>query len=122
MVTNTPRHILAVSVITMTVIDPMLARGNIFDVYVMIAFGIIGYIMKSHGFILIPIVLGMILGPIAEKGLIYFHSNSAWPEYFAVYTFKADFIDFVCISTVISITIPIYRHLKTMLLVKATQE
>ncbi|MPM46461.1 hypothetical protein SDC9_93161 [bioreactor metagenome] len=68
-VTNTPRHILAATVMVLTVIGSFSLRGNVFDVYVMITFGILGYIMKTHGFSPIPTVLGIILGPIAEKGL-----------------------------------------------------
>jgi putative tricarboxylic transport membrane protein len=67
--TNTPKHILSVCVMMLTVIGSYALRGNIFDVYVMITFGFIGYILKCHGFSVIPIVLGIILGPIAEKGL-----------------------------------------------------
>ena len=44
-------------------------RGNIFDVYVMVVFGALGYLMKSFGFSVIPTVLGLILGPVAESGL-----------------------------------------------------
>lgn len=121
MVTNTPRHILAVSVITMTVIGSYALRGNIFDVYVMIAFGIIGYIMKSHGFILIPIVLGMILGPIAEKGL----NTSiaiARGQNILLFILSRPISLILFVFTVISITIPIYRAFKDNAAKKATQE
>ena len=33
----------------------------------MLAFGLIGYFMRKFGFATAPIVLGMILGPMAEK-------------------------------------------------------
>lgn len=36
-------------------------------VYVMLAFGVIAYIMNKFGFPPVPIVLGIVLGPIAES-------------------------------------------------------
>jgi putative tricarboxylic transport membrane protein len=67
--TNTPRHILAASVILLTVMESFALRGNMFDVYVRVAFGIPGYLIRTHGFPVIPTVLGSILGTQAEKGL-----------------------------------------------------
>ena len=68
-VTDTPKHILAAGVILLTTIGSYAIRENIFDVYVMLFFGILGYLMKAHGFDLTPVVLGIILGPMMEKGL-----------------------------------------------------
>lgn len=42
---------------------------NMMDVYMMFIFGIIGYVMNRFGFTPAPIILGMILGPIADKAL-----------------------------------------------------
>ena len=35
----------------------------------MLAFGLVGYLLKLYKFNIVPIVLGLILGPIAEAGL-----------------------------------------------------
>ena len=43
--------------------------GMIVIQFVMLAFGFIGYFMKKFGFPGAPMVLGVILGPIAEKNL-----------------------------------------------------
>lgn len=64
-----PKHMLAASVLLFTVLGSYALRNNMFDVYVMIVFGVIGYLLKSFGFSVVPMVLGMILGPMAEKGL-----------------------------------------------------
>jgi putative tricarboxylic transport membrane protein len=82
-VTDTPRHILAVSVVLLTTVGSFALRGSMFDVYVMLFFGIIGYLLKSHGFDVVPVVLGIILGPMAEKGLngtlaISYGQNTLW--------------------------------------------
>ncbi len=82
-VTQTPRHILAISIILLTTVGSFAVRGSMTDVYVMLGFGILGYLLKSHGFDVVPVVLGLILGPMAEKGLngtisISYGQNTAW--------------------------------------------
>jgi putative tricarboxylic transport membrane protein len=82
-VTRTPRHILAISIIVLTTVGSFALRGSMTDVYVMLGFGILGYLLKSHGFDVTPVVLGLILGPMAEKGLngtlaISVGQNTAW--------------------------------------------
>jgi putative tricarboxylic transport membrane protein len=42
--------------------------NNFFDVYTMLGFGILGYFMRKIGFPPAPLILGLILGPIAETG------------------------------------------------------
>ena len=66
-VTQTPRHILAISIILLTTVGSFAVRGSMTDVYVMLGFGILGYLLKSHGFDVVPVVLGLILGPMAER-------------------------------------------------------
>lgn len=56
-------------IIGLCVVGSFAIHNNIFDVWVMIAFGLIGYLMRKTGFHPAPVILGMILGPIAENGL-----------------------------------------------------
>lgn len=42
-------------------------RNSLFDVAVMMLFGVIGYLLENAKFPLAPIVLGLVLGPIAEE-------------------------------------------------------
>ncbi len=71
------KQVVKISVVPMTILCPIIIalsligayaiRLNVFDVYVMLVFGLIGYFMRKFGFATAPIVLGMILGPMAEK-------------------------------------------------------
>lgn len=45
-------------------------QNNMFDVYVMIFFGLVGYVGRKAVFDPGPIVLGIILGKICEQGLV----------------------------------------------------
>ncbi|PTM59492.1 tripartite tricarboxylate transporter permease [Desmospora activa] len=62
-------HYLAPLIVFLSVIGSYAIRNHFFDISMMIAFGIAAYILKKVGFEPGPIVLGLILGPIAETGL-----------------------------------------------------
>ena len=44
-------------------------NGRLFDIWVMIIFGIIGYPMRKFGYPSAPLVLGLILGPMVDENL-----------------------------------------------------
>ena len=54
----------------MTIIGTYAIRNSISDVTIMICLGIFGWIVGRFGFSASPIVLGLILGPIAEQGFV----------------------------------------------------
>ena len=62
--------VLAPFIIFLTIIGSYSVRNNILDVYIMLTLGVLGYVLKKLGFEPGPITLGLILGPIAETGLI----------------------------------------------------
>ena len=57
-------------VIVLAMIGAFLLRRNWIDPATVFIFGIIGYSMKVYGYSLIAIVLGVVLGPIAEANLL----------------------------------------------------
>nr|MBA5588306.1 tripartite tricarboxylate transporter permease [Anaerobacillus isosaccharinicus]QOY38585.1 tripartite tricarboxylate transporter permease [Anaerobacillus isosaccharinicus] len=67
-VTQVPIGIVAPIIVVLSVVGSYAINNNIFDVYVMVAFGIIGYFMRKTGFNAAPVVLAIILGPMAENG------------------------------------------------------
>ena len=68
-VTLTPKNILSAFVLSLSIMGTYAVRGNLRDVVVMLVFGVIGYVLKLYKYNVVPIVLGLILGPIAEAGL-----------------------------------------------------
>ena len=70
MITSIPVSVLAPFVIFLSIIGSYAINKNMFDVYVMLAFGVVGYIGRKAGFSPGPIVLGLILGRICEQGLV----------------------------------------------------
>jgi putative tricarboxylic transport membrane protein len=67
---NVPSRVLAPVILLMTVIGSYAIRNNMLDVWVMLTFGIIGYILQKLKYPTAPMVLGFILGPYIEDGLL----------------------------------------------------
>ncbi len=67
---NIPSRYLAPGIIFMTVLGSYAIRNNMMDVWIMFSFGLIGYISSKLNFHPAPIVLGLILGPFVEEGLV----------------------------------------------------
>ena len=65
-----PKTILVPSVGFMTIIGTFAIRNSISDVIIMIVLGTVGWVLSRFGFAASPIVLGLILGPIAEQGFV----------------------------------------------------
>jgi putative tricarboxylic transport membrane protein len=70
LITNIPVAFLAPFIVFLSIIGSFAIHNNMFDVYVMLCFGFIGYIGRRVGFGPGPIVLGLILGSICEQGLV----------------------------------------------------
>jgi len=61
-------RILAPIIITIAVVGSYALGNSMYDVWVMLIFGLLGYFMRKHGFHPAAMALGLILGPMAEKG------------------------------------------------------
>lgn len=64
---RTPPAILGAFIIVLSIVGAYGVRNNFFDIWVCLGFGVLGYIMKRTGFPSAPLVLGVILGPLAER-------------------------------------------------------
>ena len=64
-----PRGLIAPLIMIFSVIGTYAGTNNIYDVWIMIGFGIVGYLMMKTNFSTAGLLLGLILGPIAEDGM-----------------------------------------------------
>lgn len=64
-----PQGILAPVVASLAVIGAFAYRNLAADIWIMMALGFLGYALRKFGFPLAPIILGIILGPLAEENL-----------------------------------------------------
>lgn len=63
------RAVLTPSIFVLSMVGAYAMRSNIFDVYTTLAFGILGYLMMRYDYPVSPILLALILGPMAESNL-----------------------------------------------------
>lgn len=63
-----PTRYLWPTVLVLSVVGSYALRSNPFDVFVMLMAGVLGYFMLKGGYPVAPLVIGLILGPIAESG------------------------------------------------------
>jgi putative tricarboxylic transport membrane protein len=74
-----PKPLLYSIIMALTIIGAYSVNNQLFDIWVMMAFGVIGYLMKEHGYSVAALVLGLILGPILEssfmRGMILTDNN-----------------------------------------------
>ena len=77
-----PRSLLMPLIIPLCVIGAFAVNLNYFDVYVMLGSGLVGYTLHRFGFPLAPLVLAVILGPLADenlrRALLVFENKSIW--------------------------------------------
>jgi putative tricarboxylic transport membrane protein len=66
--TRIPNPILFPVVLALSVTGVFVTTNSIFDVYVMLGFGVLGYGMKKFGFPVAPLLIGFILGHLVEIG------------------------------------------------------
>ena len=64
-----PRNVVMVGVIIFSVIGSYSIRNSFFDIYIMLFFGVVGYIFEALNVPLAPMILGIILGPMIEDNL-----------------------------------------------------
>ncbi len=64
-----PRGIIGPLIIIFSVIGTYVNGNNVDDVWIMMCFGVLGYFMTKHNYSPAGVLLGVILGPIAEDGL-----------------------------------------------------
>ena len=64
-----PRALLIPVILVFCVVGAYALSNRLFDVWVMLGFGLIGYGMERSKIPLAPFVIGFVLGPIAEENL-----------------------------------------------------
>lgn len=85
-IVSIPKALLVPTIAFMTIVGTYAIRNNPFDVVVMVMLGCLGWVLARWGIKPSPIVLGLILGPIAEQGFVQgYLMGNATGSVFAVF-------------------------------------
>jgi len=69
MVLRVPYTILMGFIVIFASVGAFTVNNNLFDVWMMLGFGVLGYIMKKLRYPIVPLVLGLVLGRLSENSL-----------------------------------------------------
>ncbi|OOY06962.1 tripartite tricarboxylate transporter permease [Thioclava sp. F36-7] len=69
-IVKVPKAVLAPTVALLTIIGSFAIHSNVADAQLMVGLGILSWILNRYGFQPSPIVLGLVLGSIAEQGFV----------------------------------------------------
>jgi putative tricarboxylic transport membrane protein len=68
-VLRVPQHYIVPIIFVLCAVGSFAIAGRLFDVYVMLAFGMMGFWLRHYGYPMAPLVLGIVLGDLLEKNL-----------------------------------------------------
>jgi putative tricarboxylic transport membrane protein len=100
-----PNYYLAPMLVILSVVGSYALRNSLFDVWITVLLGLMGYIMLRGGFPMAPTVLGLVLGPMLEseirRSLIL--SAGDWSIFFV----RPISVLFIGLSLVIALTVAV---------------
>nr|MBC8452795.1 tripartite tricarboxylate transporter permease [Spirochaetota bacterium] len=106
-VTEIPKKILLPLILTISIVGSFSVQYSMFDVIACVGFGAIGWILKKYGFPPAPIVLGMVLGKLAETN---FRRAVIMGGYSVFITRPASLI--LLLLAIFSFSVPFYQNHK----------
>ena len=68
-VLRVPTTIIVPMILVLCTVGTFALASRLFDVWVMVAFGLIGFVLRKWGYPMAPLVLGIVLGDLLEKNL-----------------------------------------------------
>jgi putative tricarboxylic transport membrane protein len=64
-----PQHLIMPLVFVLCVVGSFAIASRMFDIYVMLAFGVLGFVLRQLNYPMAPLVLGIVLGDLLDKNL-----------------------------------------------------
>jgi putative tricarboxylic transport membrane protein len=88
-------------------IGALAARNNVNDLWTIVAFGAVGYLFEKFRFPIAPMVLGAILGPLAESYFLtsMISAQNDWTTFFTRPVSLA-----LIVLSLVTVLFPLYRH------------
>ena len=105
LVTRIKTYVLATVILTFATIGVFALHNSIEDIWTLFFFGVLGFVMRQFGFPLAPMILGVVLGNIAELNLARALAIDADPMLFFIRPWSL----FFAIVAIFSMIFPIYQ-------------
>jgi putative tricarboxylic transport membrane protein len=64
-----PQNLIMPLVFVLCVVGSFAIASRLFDIYVMLAFGVLGFVLRQLNYPMAPLVLGIVLGDLLDKNL-----------------------------------------------------
>src|SRR5262249_27104743 len=105
-----PEAIVSAFVMILCFMGALAIRSDISDMYLMIAFGVLGYVFERLNFPIAPMVLGVILGPLAEEA--FMNSMISFSNDWTVF-FTRPISGVLMVLTLLALALPFIGTLRT---------
>ncbi len=69
MVLRIPPSRLMPIILVLCTVGSFAIASRLFDVWIMLGFGVLGFVLRTYGFPMAPLILGVVLGPILDANL-----------------------------------------------------
>ena len=107
-VLQVPQGVLSAIVVMFCLVGAYANRNNMSDVWMIVIFGVLGYLFEKFKFPVSPMVLGAILGPIGETSFMrsMIASNNDWTVFF-----KGPISGTLMAASILALSYPLVREL-----------
>ncbi|WP_102109328.1 tripartite tricarboxylate transporter permease [Oceaniglobus roseus] len=108
-VTTVPTIYLAPMIIAFTLVGAFVPREYMFDMYLALAFGVLGYIARRTGYHVAAILIGVILGPLLET---YFLRSLKKSDGDIMVLFSSTLGNILWVALIVSLVLPIWFDMR----------
>ena len=102
-----PRQVLMPVILLFCIVGSFAINNTVFGVVLILAFGIIGYVMEENGFPVAPAILGMVLGAMLEENFI---SSMIKADGRLLAFFERPIAGSLGVLTLLVVSIPVFRR------------
>ena len=113
-----PEAVTSAFVVLFCFIGAFSARNNVTDLWMIVAFGIVGYLFEKYKFPIAPMVLGCILGAQAENA--FMTTMLSYQNDMTVF-FTRPIAGTTMLLAVISLVYPLIRHIRQQRKIRAAR-
>jgi putative tricarboxylic transport membrane protein len=106
-----PEAVVSVYIMLLCFVGALSIRNSISDLWLMVAFGVVGYFFDRIKFPIAPLVLGTILGPLAETS--FYTTMISFQNDWTIF-FRRPISGVIMALTVIALIVPMFKSFQTV--------